>query len=409
MGINVVSSIEAPINFSLNPYASFPTNPNALPDDFFWKNDQHVFDGQIVEPIAEAEQLAIFEGLPDGTAIVLNAEKNSIFNAFQSDNYSGDDSGSGKDDIQELLENQIMYLLQNNLAVTPPSGVLPVGESIELPVTLTSNDLAEGIYNGEIAVVSNDHINPEITVPVTLEVEYERFALTLDANPAGGGSASGQGSYYEGETVTLEASPNEGFMFVNWTLNEEEVSTSESFEFTMPGHAVNLTANFAVNTYTLTINTFGNGRVEVSGIPYLGPVTVNANSVISLVAFADNGWLFEAWSEEVSSNASATTVTMDGDKVITAYFNLITKIDTNNLTSVKVFPNPFSNSIILSNAHEVSRVIITNMFGVSLIDFEYSSTELITIPTDQLNEGVYLITLYNQHGDTILRKMVKNK
>ena len=55
--------------------------------------------------------------------------------------------------------------------------------------------------------------------------------ITASANPANGGTVSGIGSYPQGSTCTLTATPNEGYAFVNWTENEEVVSTNSVISF----------------------------------------------------------------------------------------------------------------------------------------------------------------------------------
>jgi hypothetical protein len=50
------------------------------------------------------------------------------------------------------------------------AGTLAAGQSVTVPVTFNSTDLANGIYNGTIDVTSNDPNNPLVVVPATLEV-----------------------------------------------------------------------------------------------------------------------------------------------------------------------------------------------------------------------------------------------
>lgn len=71
------------------------------------------------------------------------------------------------------------------------------------------------------------------------------YTLSLTVNPEGSGEVSGAGDYEEGETVSLNATSNEGYEFINWTdAHDEEVSGSANFSFTMPAENVILTANF---------------------------------------------------------------------------------------------------------------------------------------------------------------------
>ncbi len=75
------------------------------------------------------------------------------------------------------------------------------------------------------------------------------FQLALSVYPENSGTVTGEGSYEEGDTVTITASPSEGFIFVNWTMGDEIVMDGEfpagaTFIYFIPGFDVTLVANF---------------------------------------------------------------------------------------------------------------------------------------------------------------------
>ena len=76
--------------------------------------------------------------------------------------------------------------------------------------------------------------------------------VTATANPTGGGTVSGYGSYAYGTTCTLTATPNVGYYFLNWTENGTVVSYDASYSFTVDGDR-NLVANFVEGESTCTI------------------------------------------------------------------------------------------------------------------------------------------------------------
>ena len=78
-----------------------------------------------------------------------------------------------------------------------------------------------------------------------------RFEITASANPEEGGSIEGTGNYMVGQTCTLTATPSEGCTFINWTENDEEVSTNAEYTFVVAGSR-DLVANFALPNYTIT-------------------------------------------------------------------------------------------------------------------------------------------------------------
>lgn len=76
--------------------------------------------------------------------------------------------------------------------------------------------------------------------------------VTVTAEPAGGGTFTGNGDYVAGETVSLTAMPATGYTFVNWTENGTEVSKDASYTFPVNGDRT-LVANFEQIPVTYTV------------------------------------------------------------------------------------------------------------------------------------------------------------
>ena len=79
-------------------------------------------------------------------------------------------------------------------------------------------------------------------------------AITTLAQPAGGGTTSGDGTYANGLTTTVSAVPASGYAFAGWSANGATVSTNATYSFTVstnlavaaifnPTFAVGLTAS----------------------------------------------------------------------------------------------------------------------------------------------------------------------
>lgn len=75
------------------------------------------------------------------------------------------------------------------------------------------------------------------------EDDQETHTITLSVDPGGGGEVEGEGTYVEGEEVTVIAIPAEGYEFNNWAEDGEEVSDSKVFSFTVTNDR-ELVANF---------------------------------------------------------------------------------------------------------------------------------------------------------------------
>jgi ligand-binding sensor domain-containing protein len=71
------------------------------------------------------------------------------------------------------------------------------------------------------------------------------FSVETAVNPNSSGWVEGEGTYVEGEKVTLEAVPNKGYEFENWTDDRDnELSEAAVYSFEMPAEDLWLEANF---------------------------------------------------------------------------------------------------------------------------------------------------------------------
>ncbi len=140
------------------------------------------------------------------------------------------------------------------------------------------------------------------TVVVTRQPSV-KYMLTLQAVPTTGGTVTGAGEYQAGTEVTITATANTGYRFVNWTKGGVEVSTEASYIYTMPAQAVTLVANFeALYALTLEANPTTGGTVTGAG-------NYAAGAEVSVSATATTGYQFVNWTKggvEVSSQASFT-------------------------------------------------------------------------------------------------------
>lgn len=117
------------------------------------------------------------------------------------------------------------------------------------------------------------------------------------------GTVSGAGSYQEGVTVTVTATPNKGYKFLNWTEAGKEVSTMAQYAFTIE-KARDLKANFVAKTYRVTTTSAN----ETMGSVSAGD-DVQEGKEFTVTATANAGYRFVNWLEganEVSTEASYT-------------------------------------------------------------------------------------------------------
>ncbi|MDD3045525.1 MAG: GLUG motif-containing protein [Candidatus Delongbacteria bacterium] len=152
-------------------------------------------------------------------------------------------------------------------------------------------------------------------------------SLAINSNPSQGGTVTGAGEFPPSTPVTITATPNSGFTFINWTnsgsgtiVNPNSASTT----FIMTTEAAAITANFQAQLYTLTMSSsnilYGTATDNTGTGPY------SAGTIVSITAVPESGYVFTGWESSGGGsfgnvNLETTTFTMPGENVtVTAGF-----------------------------------------------------------------------------------------
>ena len=165
-----------------------------------------------------------------------------------------------------------------------------------------------------------------VTEAGTYEAEFskKRYTITAKANPEAGGTVTGTGSYEYGSTATVTATAADGYTFVKWTQNGNQVSTDAVYSFTVTGRRT-LVANFTLNSYeiTATAEPAEGGTVTGEGLVN-GTGTYNHGETCTLTATAAEGYTFAGWTEDGEAVGTAATYefTVTGARTLVATFEL---------------------------------------------------------------------------------------
>lgn len=176
-----------------------------------------------------------------------------------------------------------------------------------LPFTTYTGTVTTGVKDPFGNALQEDYVWSFTTIP----------EVTLSVSTDDSGTVTGAGLFNNGSLVTVEASPNAGFEFTNWTIDDAEVSTTASYEFEVVGNMA-LVANFEVATYTLT-TTAVNGTLSKNP----DQPTYSHNSEVILTANPDTGYEFSSWSGDATGTDNPLTLVMDSNKSVTVNFTLI--------------------------------------------------------------------------------------
>jgi hypothetical protein len=256
---------------------------------------------------------------------------------------------------------------------------------------------------------NDGNTDPVRTVLVTGNASYTaifqaipQHNVTVHVAPdANMGTVDGEGLYYENSTVTLTATPNDGYVFVGWAY--EGTSSSEwaiisnipTYSFTMDTADVELYAVFepAPQPATLTVN-FNSyaGHVLINDVQtdiYLGLIGDN----VTLQAVANDGFRFVGWSKNgnvFSTDANIILMLTESATEITAIFEQAVGIDDVNASNITIFST--NNNIIVRGAAQQT-IRVYDLVGRLVAQRTGSDIEeTIAMPAS----GVYLVQVGNE-------------
>jgi hypothetical protein len=133
----------------------------------------------------------------------------------------------------------------NWLTTSSGSGtVTTTAKTITFTVNSSARSLGPGTHANNIDFNNTTNNQGNTTRAATLVVNPKDYKLSVSASPSADGTVSGGGTFAEGSSVTVTATPSGIHSFVNWTENAKVVSTSASYTFTMPSASTTLTAHF---------------------------------------------------------------------------------------------------------------------------------------------------------------------
>lgn len=158
----------------------------------------------------------------------------------------------------------------------------------------------------------------------------------LIINASGSGEVFVNGNSYneplpfnQGDNPEILAVPATGWYLNTW--GGDLTGTTNPQNMLMTSHKT-VTVDFSINQYTLTLITNGSGNVLVNEIPYTEPITFNYGETPLLNAQPGTGWQFDNWSGDLSNANNPTTITMNGNKTVTANLLSVTHLDIVNET-----------------------------------------------------------------------------
>ena len=284
-------------------------------------------------------------------------------------------------------------------------GSYPQGESCTVSATANEGFSFSNWTEGGNVVSTNANYTFTVTSGRYLVANFvsgtQSYTISVSANPDNAGTVTGGGTYEEGTSCTVTATPNQRYLFVNWTENGVEVSTEQSYTFTVTVDRT-LVANFGMPMIEITASVDPEEAASVSGTG-----TYNYGEEVTLILTRNEDWAFQNWTEDgiVVSNEMTYTFIATENRDLVAHFEYTEGVGEHNGNNVLIYPNPVSNKLIVENHEALGTVEIYNLMG-ALIYSQNGCGNKVEIHTADLPSGVYFIRMTsNKVSET--RRFVK--
>ena len=248
------------------------------------------------------------------------------------------------------------------------------------------NDTANAYLTTVFATDNPNFIDSAWTAFNVAPAEYE---LTMAVSPGAGGTTSPTaGAHTVASGQAIVATPATGYSFVNWTSGGGATVTSPgtaSTTVTLTA-AGTVTANFAINPYTLTYNAGAHGAITGSS----SQTVDHGGSGTAVTAVPDPGWAFTQWSDTSTANprtdtsvtANVTVTAQYAATTATVSFAVATSATGEDAGAVGV-------QVQLSEALGVVVAVPFTLSGTATQGVDYTvSASPVTIPAGQTQADI---------------------
>ncbi|MCM1514683.1 MAG: leucine-rich repeat protein, partial [Anaeroplasma bactoclasticum] len=186
------------------------------------------------------------------------------------------------------------------------------GEEIKISDTIYRIDMTSPYWKNETMEISIQSFDTNADYLIssssqTIELT-KKYTLEVNQNleEAGKVSVSKEGLYQTGDTITLEATTNKGYIFDGWYDGEDLLSKDEVYSFSVSHQNMIYTAKWTYYTISTRQNAYGGGYIT----PFNEKITEVGES-ITLNATLYLGYVWDGWYDGETLLTTDFTYTFD--------------------------------------------------------------------------------------------------
>ena len=301
----------------------------------------------------------------------------------------------------EVLPQQytITVISENDIQGTVAGGGT-FDEGAEIQITATPNfgyrfvSWNDGNTENPRAII----VTADATYIATFEA-LQMYTIEAYSDDDSNGTVTGGGTYPEGYSVTLIATPENGYVFTSWNDGNREnprtITVTENATFI---------AYFAdassVQTYTITVRSMNDnfGTTTGSGVYAEG-------TIVTITAIPASGYRFVWWNDRNQDNPRQITVT--GNATYTAVFALENGVEETSVSEISIFPNPTSDILNITSSETILEIEIVNVMGQIVNRMEVNSDNVVC-DVEGLKAGMYFVRIFGSENNNMsIKKFVK--
>ncbi|MCF6364567.1 MAG: T9SS type A sorting domain-containing protein [Bacteroidales bacterium] len=211
---------------------------------------------------------------------------------------------------------------------------------------------------------------------------------------------TGAGTYDYGQTASLTATAETGYVFANWTENGTQVSTNTNYSFTVTENRT-LIANFEIQTFNISASSNPSNGGTITGTG-----TYDYGATASLTATAETNYDFVNWTEngtQVSANANYSFTVTD-NRTLVANFDETISVNQLERNSFQIYPNPTSANLYVKsnlfteyNSKAYKLYLIDYLGREFKINYNREVSDVIQIDMNSFGSGVYYLKIMNNN------------
>ena len=176
---------------------------------------------------------------------------------------------------------------------------------------------SERDWNNGVSIGRYNEYLKSATMHYNTASNVKLVQITLSASPASYGTVSGGGIYMTGESVTIKATPNSGYVFDGWYYRDNKISTNATYTFAAAADGA-LTADFRkARTCTVSVSASPSAGGTVTG-----GGTYTEGQTATVKATWNIPYTFEGWynGSTLVSTKATYSFTVTGSVSLTAKY-----------------------------------------------------------------------------------------